>query len=199
MTATADSILIKKAAKGDKKSFELLMDEYMGVIYNVALRMSDNRDDADDMTQEILIKIFRSIASFKGNSKFSTWVYRVAVNTCLDELKKKKNKKYISLDADFGNEEGESRIEIRDEAPSPERRAEQKELREIVASAISKLSDEHKTVIVLRDLRGLSYSEIAEILGCNDGTVKSRINRARAQLKGILEKDYNFDGTYFEK
>lgn len=196
---TADNILIKKAAKGDKKSFEILMDGYMGVIYNVALRMAGNRDDTEDMTQEILIKVFRSLASFKGNSKFSTWIYRVAVNTCLDELKKKKNKTHISLDADFGNDDGESRIEIRDETPSPEKRAEQRELREIVASAISKLSDEHKTVIVLRDLRGLSYSEIAEILGCSDGTVKSRINRARAQLKGILEKDYNFDGTYFEK
>lgn len=191
--------LVKKAVNGDNSAFEALMEEHMGIIYNIALRMAANQDDAEDMTQEIMIKIFRSLGSFKGNSKFSTWIYRVAVNTCLDELKKKKNKKHLSLDAEISGDDGESQIEIRDDSPSPEKLAEQNELRDMVASAVKLLSDEHRAVIVLRDIRGMSYSEIAEILGCSDGTVKSRISRARAQLKMILEKEYNFSGTYFEK
>ena len=199
MIATNENILIKRAVKGDNTAFETLMEKYMGVIYNIALRMSASRDDADDMTQEIMLKIFRSIASFKGNSKFSTWIYRVAVNTCLDELKKKKNKTVLSLDKEFEDDDGTSQIELKDDRPLPEAVAEQRELKDMVAAAITHLSDEHRAVIVLRDIRGMSYSEIAEIMKCGDGTVKSRISRARAQLKTILEKEYNFDGTYFKK
>lgn len=191
--------LVNKAVKGDNSAFEALMEKHMGIIYNIALRMTANQDDAEDMTQEIMIKIFRSLGSFKGNSKFSTWIYRVAVNTCLDELKKKKNKKHLSLDAEISGDDGENQIEIKDDSPSPEKLAEQNELRDLVAAAVKLLSDEHRAVIVLRDIRGMSYSEIAGILGCSDGTVKSRISRARAQLKMILEKEYNFNGTYFEK
>lgn len=191
--------LVNKAVKGDNSAFEALMEKHMGIIYNIALRMTANQDDAEDMTQEIMIKIFRSLGSFKGNSKFSTWIYRVAVNTCLDELKKKKNKKHLSLDAEISGDDGENQIEIKDDSPSPEKLAEQNELRDMVAAAVKLLSDEHRAVIVLRDIRGMSYSEIAGILGCSDGTVKSRISRARAQLKMILEKEYNFNGTYFEK
>lgn len=191
--------LVNKAVKGDNSAFEALMEKHMGIIYNIALRMAANQDDAEDMTQEIMIKIFRSLGSFKGNSKFSTWIYRVAVNTCLDELKKKKNKKHLSLDAEISGDDGENQIEIKDDSPSPEKLAEQNELRDMVAAAVKLLSDEHRAVIVLRDIRGMSYSEIAGILGCSDGTVKSRISRARAQLKMILEKEYNFNGTYFEK
>lgn len=194
-----ENILVKKAINGDNSAFEMLMEKHMGIIYNIALRMAANQDDAEDMTQEIMIKIFRSLSSFKGNSKFSTWIYRVAVNTCLDELKKKKNKKHLSLDAEISGDDGEGQLEIKDDSPSPEKLAEQNELRDMVAAAVKLLSDEHRAVIVLRDIRGMSYSEIAEILGCSDGTVKSRISRARAQLKMILEKEYNFSGTYFEK
>lgn len=199
VTAVDENKLVNKAVKGDNSAFEALMEKHMGIIYNIALRMTANQDDAEDMTQEIMIKIFRSLGSFKGNSKFSTWIYRVAVNTCLDELKKKKNKKHLSLDAEISGDDGENQIEIKDDSPSPEKLAEQNELRDLVAAAVKLLSDEHRAVIVLRDIRGMSYSEIAGILGCSDGTVKSRISRARAQLKMILEKEYNFNGTYFEK
>ena len=199
MTAVDENKLVNKAVKGDNSAFEALMEKHMGIIYNIALRMTANQDDAEDMTQEIMIKIFRSLGSFKGNSKFSTWIYRVAVNTCLDELKKKKNKKHLSLDAEISGDDGENQIEIKDDSPSPEKLAEQNELRDMVAAAVKLLSDEHRAVIVLRDIRGMSYSEFAGILGCSDGTVKSRISRARAQLKMILEKEYNCNGTYFEK
>lgn len=191
--------LIKKAKDGDSAAFGMLMEKHMNTVYNIALRMTENREDAEDITQDVMIKIFRVLDSFKGNSKFSTWVYRVAVNTCLDELKKKKNKKHFSLDAKIKGEDGEIEADIKDDSPSPEKLAERRELRDMVGEAIKKLSDEHRAVIVLRDIRGMSYGEIGEILKCGEGTVKSRISRARAQLKKILEKDFNFDGTYFEK
>lgn len=190
--------LIKKAQKGDSKAFEELMEEHFKKIYNIAYRMTNNPDDASDMTQEVMIKLFRNIGSFKGNSKFSTWVYRVATNTCLDELKKSRRHSHTSLNAEIDTGEGELTVEVEDTSPTPEQATETKELRDMVAQAIVKLSPEHRTVIVLRDIRGFSYEEIAEILKCGAGTVKSRINRARASLKKVLQKDFGFDGTYFK-
>jgi len=188
--------LIKQAQKGDNKAFELLIDEHFKKIYNIAYRLSGNEADASDMTQEVLIKIFRHIGSFSGNSKFSTWVYRVATNTCLDELKKIKRRSTYSLDAELDTGENEVVVQVRDEAPTPDIAAEQKELSAAVGKAIKRLSPDHSAVVILRDIQGMSYEEVAKILNCSVGTVKSRLNRGRAQLKKILEKDYYFNGTF---
>ncbi len=194
---TDERMLVKKAQKGDGKAFEILMEEYFKKIYNIALRMTNNADDAADMTQEVMIKLFRNIGSFKGDSKFSTWVYRVATNTCLDELKKMRRHSHASLNAEIDTGEGEVAIEVEDTAPTPEERAERSELKGMVAAAVEKLSPDHRAAIILRDIRGFSYDEIARILNCSEGTVKSRISRARAQLKAVIEKDFGFGGTYF--
>lgn len=191
--------LIKQAQKGDNKAFELLIDEHFKKIYNIAYRLSGNEADASDMTQEVLIKIFRHIGSFSGNSKFSTWVYRVATNTCLDELKKIKRRSTYSLDAELDTGENEVVVQVRDEAPTPDIAAEQKELSAAVGKAIKRLSPDHSAVVILRDIQGMSYEEVAKILNCSVGTVKSRLNRGRAQLKKILEKDYYFNGTFSEE
>lgn len=188
--------LIKQAQMGDNKAFELLIDEHFKKIYNIAYRLSGNEADASDMTQEVLIKIFRHIGAFNGNSKFSTWVYRVATNTCLDELKKIKRRSTYSLDAELDTGENEVVVQVRDEAPTPDIVAEQKELSAAVGKAIKRLSPDHSAVVILRDIQGMSYEEIAKILNCSVGTVKSRLNRGRAQLKKILEKDYYFNGTF---
>ena len=188
-TVTEEMLLVKKAQKGDVKAFEALMDEYFKKIYNIAFRMTNNADDAADITQEIMIKLFKNIASFKGDSKFSTWVYRVATNTCLDELKKIRRNSHTSINAEY---------DMPDTQPTPEQYIEKKELSGMVAKAIEKLSAEHRAAIVLRDIRGFSYEEIAAVFKCSVGTVKSRISRARGQLKNILEKDFNFGGTYFK-
>lgn len=188
--------LIKQAQMGDNKAFELLIDEHFKKIYNIAYRLSGNEADASDMTQEVLIKIFRHIGSFSGNSKFSTWVYRVATNTCLDELKKIKRRSTYSLDAELDTGENEVVVQVRDEAPTPDIAAEQKELSAAVGKAIKRLSPDHSAVVILRDIQGMSYEEVAKILNCSVGTVKSRLNRGRAQLKKILEKDSYFNGTF---
>ena len=167
------------------------------MIYNIAYRMTGNPDDASDMTQEVMIKLFKNLDSFNQKSKFSTWVYRVATNTCLDELKKIRRKQTLSLDAEYETDDGSVSFEQEDLSPTPDEQAETNELKDIVARAITRLGEEHRAVIVLRDIKGLSYGEIAEILNCSDGTVKSRLSRARAKLKEILEKDFNIDGTYF--
>ncbi len=193
-----EEMLIKMAQNGDGDAFNQLMDDYFKKIYNIAFRMANNADDAADMTQEIMIKLFKNISSFSGNSKFSTWVYRVATNTCLDELKKLKRHKNFSIDKDIETDDGEYSYEVEDISPSPETLSEQKELKSIVASAIGMLNPDHKAVLVLRDIQGLSYDEIARIVKCTEGTVKSRISRARAQLKIIIENNFNIDGTYFK-
>ncbi len=194
-----EELLVKKAQKGDRLAFEELMDSYFKRIYSIAYRMAGNADDASDMTQEVMLKLYRNIKSFGGNSRFSTWVYRVATNTCLDELKKLRRHASYSLDNEIETDEGSITTEVEDTSPTPEQRAEQSELKELVAKALGKLGDEHKTVLILRDIQGLSYDEIARILGCSEGTVKSRISRGRANLKNILEKDFGFGGTYFKQ
>lgn len=194
-----EEMLVKKAQQGDRAAFEELMDIYFKRIYNIAYRMAGNADDASDMTQEAMLKLYRNIKSFGGNSRFSTWVYRVATNTCLDELKKIRRHTSYSIDSELETDDGSIAFEIEDSAPTPEQRAEQRELKELVKNAVLRLGDEHKTVIILRDIQGLSYDEIARVLGCSEGTVKSRISRGRAKLKSVLEKDFGFGGTYFTK
>ena len=193
-----EDFLIKKAKKGDSAAFSALMEQHFAMIYNLALRMSGNPDDASDLTQEAMIKLFKNIGAFEGKSKFSTWVYRVAANTCLDELRKIKRKKTVSLDAEYETEDGSVGYEAEDTAPTPDVSAERSELKNIVAKAVSRLGEEYRTAVILRDINGLSYTEIAEVIGCSVGTVKSRISRGRANLKEILEKDFKIGGTYFQ-
>lgn len=193
-----EDFLIKKAKKGDSAAFSDLMEQHFAMIYNLALRMSGNPDDASDLTQEVMIKLFKNIGAFEGKSKFSTWVYRVASNTCLDELRKIKRKKTVSLDAEYETEDGSVGYEAEDTAPTPDVSAERSELKTIVAKAVSRLGEEYRTAVILRDINGLSYTEIAEVIGCSVGTVKSRISRGRANLKEILEKDFQIGGTYFQ-
>lgn len=192
-----EELLVRKAKQGDSDAFEELMQDYFKRIYNIALRMAGNADDAADMTQEIMLKLFRNIGAFKGNSKLSTWIYRVATNTCLDELKKIRRHPAVSINAEIDTGDGEFLREVEDTSPTPEQSAQQHELRDMVAAAITRLSPDHRAAIVLRDIRGFSYDEIARILGCSEGTIKSRISRARTQLKSVLEKDFGFNGTYF--
>jgi len=178
--------LLERAKSGDIAAFEQLIDSYQRKIFNIALRMLGNYDDAGDLTQEVLIRIYRSIRSFKEQSSFSTWIYRITTNVCLDEIRKRKNRKVISLDEEIKFDDGDMKRQIESDEPTPEETAETEDLKKIVNDAIARLNEEHRIVIVLRDIQGLSYEEIAEVLKCPEGTVKSRINRARQALKNIL-------------
>ena len=194
---SAEDLLIKRAQSGDVAAFEALIEAYEQKVFHIAYRMAGNPDDAADMAQEILLKIFRNVGKFKGESKFSTWVYRVATNTCLDELKKAKRKAAYSLDEEFETEEGQLGVEVADTAPTPEQRVEGQEIRDAITEAISRLSEEHRQIIILRDINGLTYEEVADILDCSLGTVKSRISRAREQLRKILSQDRELFERYY--
>jgi len=182
-----EKLLVKKSQSGDIESFELLISSYDKRAYNIAYRIMGNEEDAKDMAQEALFRIFRSIKDFKGQSAFSTWSYRIVTNVCLDELRRRKNEKYVPIESTIQTDSGEAYIELCSDKETPESVFERTEQRELIKSAIDGLSEEYRSVIVLRDIQGFSYEEISTILDCSMGTVKSRINRARTMLKGRLK------------
>lgn len=175
--------LIEKASGGDASAFNRLMANHEKRMYAVALRMFANREDAQDCLQEAMLRVYRSIGSFKGQSSFSTWLYRITMNTCLDELRRKKNKQSASLDNLL--EQGWSPA---DESAGPEQHAVRNELKQELQSAIRELPEDMRSAVVLRDVQGFAYDEIAQVLNVNVGTVKSRISRAREKLRGKLRE-----------
>lgn len=180
--------LIKKCTQGDIDAFEELIVKYEKTTYNIALRMLRNKDDAMDISQEAFIKVFKSIKTFNFESSFSTWLYRIVTNTCLDFLRKNSNTS-LSIDSPINTEDGEIQRDIPDISNNTEEIFEKQLTKELVHRAINKLDENHKTVIILRDIEGFSYEEVAQILDCSLGTVKSRISRARNSLKNIIIKE----------
>ena len=176
--------LIERASGGDPSAFNRLMEAHEKRMYAVALRMCANREDAQDCLQEAMLRVFRAIGGFKGQSSFSTWVYRITMNTCLDELRKKKNKQNTSLDNLLDQGWAPS-----DGQNVPEREAMLSETRRQLQSAISELPEDMRAAIVLRDIHGLAYDEIAGALDTNVGTIKSRISRGREKLREKLTKN----------
>lgn len=185
----SDYELVKKSMQGDNQAFDELVLLYQNKVYALAFRYMGNEDDAYDMAQEAFIKAYRSLRSFKGESSFSTWIYRIATNVCLDEIRRRKRRVTpLSLDEPLATLDGEEvEREIADESLSADRVYEQKEFTETVQMLLDEMKPEHKTAIVLRDMMELSYEEIASVLNCSIGTVKSRINRARI----IFQKKLN--------
>ncbi len=178
--------LLQRSREGHAESFEALISTHQQKVYNIALRMLTNEQDAFDASQEVFLKVYRNLDRFRENSSFSTWVYRIATNTCLDFLRKKKEK-VISLDTQPEFENGESDLRLTDKTADTEEIILRKERQKILMDAIESLPPEHRKIIVLRDLQELSYQEIAEIIDANIGTVKSKISRARGALKKILQ------------
>lgn len=193
---TADAY---KAADGDTAAFERLVRKYEKYVCTTVYSVVKNYDDSFDVAQEVFLKLYHSIASFKGESSFSSWLYRIAKNTALDFLRKeKKSRNNVSLYTE--NDDGEeTQMEIPDNSvsSSPEQTAVRNEAKDIIYSALDEISEQHKEIIVLRDIDGFSYEEIAEMLGLEYGTVKSRLFRARDALrKKLLEKNYFESGTF---
>ena len=170
--------LIDRAARGDGPAFNELLGSHEKRMYAICLRMCGNPDDAQDCLQEAMLRVFRAIGSFKSQSAFSTWLYRVTMNTCLDEFRRKKNKQSVSLDAML-----ETGWSPAGEEAIPEKHMIEQEQRSAVRAAIADLPEDMRSVIVLRDVQGFSYEEIAGILDANIGTVKSRISRGREKLR----------------
>jgi len=184
-----DMLLVKRSQEGDVAAFEQLIKHHQVIAYNIAFRVLGNQEDAQDATQEALIKVFKNITKFKAQSQFSTWLYRIVVNTCRDYARKNRKVVTLSTDSQINTEEGQLQREFPDESMSPELLYEKKELSERIQLAISTLPEQNRTVVVLRDIQGLSYEVIASILDIPVGTVKSRINRGRDMLKQYLLKD----------
>ena len=183
--------LVEQSRKGDVDAFEKLIKDYKKTAYNIALRVLRNVEDAEDASQEALIKVYKSIQNFNMQSSFKSWMYRIVVNTCID-FKRKKNINAVSIDENIdlgGNKEFQR--EIADDSNNPDVLIEKNFNNNLINDAVGKLEDDFKTIIILRDIQGFSYSEISEILSCNLGTVKSRLNRARKSLKEILENELN--------
>lgn len=181
-----EKCLLSRCKTGDIDAFEQLIENHQKKVFNLALRMIGNHEDASDLAQEVFIKVYKSIRDFKEKASFSTWLYRITTNVCLDEIRKRKNRDLVSLDEDIKFDDNEIRRQVGSDEPGPEVLVERAEIRNVIRNAINRMPVEYKTVIVLRDIQGLSYEEIAAILSCPKGTVKSRINRARQTLRGIL-------------
>lgn len=178
--------LIKKCKKGDREAFDTLFTNYKRQVINTAYGMLSNQEDAFDATQEVFVRVYKSIESFKEQSSFTTWLYRITTNVCSDILRKRQ--KYSGV-VSINQAVEEKDIDIRDESPTPEEYMELNERQKAVREAISELKDEYRVVITLCDIEGMSYDYIAEVLSLPAGTVKSRINRARNALKKkLMEK-----------
>lgn len=186
---TDETQLIRRAQGGDRDAFAQLLARFEKPVYHQALRMVGHAEDAADLTQEVFLKVWQGLPSFQGDSSFSTWLYRLTSNACIDFLRREKRRRgTLSLD----DEERELVAQLPDPAPTPQRALEQRELRQALAEGLAQLSDEHRQVLILRELNGLSYDEIAQALCLSPGTVKSRIARARLALRKILLEDGNF-------
>jgi RNA polymerase sigma-70 factor (ECF subfamily) len=179
--------LIEQSRRGNVDAFEELIRDYKKIAYNIALRVLRNVEDAEDVSQEALIKVFKNIQNFNMQSTFKVWMYRIVVNACLD-FKRKKTVDTFSIDesVDIGGS-SEVQREISDNSNNPDELVEKNYTTEMVGNALNKLDDDYKTIIVLRDIQGFSYNEISQILSCNLGTVKSRLSRARKNLKDIID------------
>ncbi len=185
MSVKTEKELIALAKAGDERSFELLIEQCKTKAYNIALRYLRNEEDAMDALQESFIKIYRHLESFREGSKFDTWVYRIVVNTCNDMLRKNHGAPVEYLNRS-DEEEEEYTLELPDSDPGPQDALLQKEQAKLILDALDQLKPDQKEVVILRDIQGFAYEEIAEMLNCSMGTIKSRINRSRSRLREIL-------------
>ena len=190
MVVEQERLLVERARRGDRDAFEEIVRANEKMVYNLALRYLGSREDAEDTAQEVFVKAWMSLSSFRGESRLGAWLCRITVNACTDALRRRRGET-VSLSAE--DAEGEEReIELPDERFDPAVLAERKELRESVGKALERLPENFREVLLLRELGGRNYEEIADILCLDLGTVKSRIFRARKKLCAILTESGNF-------
>lgn len=185
--------LIQQVLDGDHEAFAQLVEAYEDKVYNLCLRMCADREDARDLAQEAFVKAWRGLRFYKQEAAFSTWLYRLTSNVCIDFLRQKKRRAAISLTT---ADDEELQIDIPDPAPTPEQQAINQQTKASVSSAMAQLDEEFRLVLTLRVVEERSYDEIAEIMDLKVGTVKSRLARAREKLKKILLENGN---DFFER
>jgi RNA polymerase sigma-70 factor (ECF subfamily) len=187
-----DAVLVQRCRQGDSEAIEQLILKYQNRIYNVILRMCRNTDDAAELTQETFVKIIKKIDDFEGRSSFYTWAFRIAVNLTLNYCQRSARLDIKSLDIEDKERNRQTRRQLKEflideSCPDPALVVQNKELCEIVIQSLMKLDDAHRAVVVLRDIEGMNYARIAEVLDIELGTVKSRLSRARSNLRKIME------------
>lgn len=189
MTKDEEIVIIKKVWGGDSNAFEALILDNQSMVYNLALRMTGSSEDSRDLTQDIFFRAYKSIRNFRGDSKFSVWLYRLASNACIDFLRRRKEELSLTVT----DEDGEVReFEIPDARYSPETEFERQQLKEAVNRGLLRLPADQRQILIMRDINGLQYDAIGEILEIPEGTVKSRLHRARRNLAEILLHDMAF-------
>ena len=187
-----DTVLVEQCRQGDSEATERLILKYQNRIYNAILRICANPDDAAELTQDTFVKVIENIDKFRGRSSFYTWAFRIGVNLTLNYCQRKVRIGFRSLDAEDNEDNEQAKRVLKefladDSSPNPAVVAANKELSEIVVDALMKLREEQRIVVVLRDIEGMNYAQIAEVLDIELGTVRSRLSRARSNLREIIE------------
>ncbi len=185
-----DLAAVERASAGDTSAFEALVRKYQGWVFTLAYRMLGDRAEAEDMAQEIFLKVYRSLPQFERKSSFSTWLYTIATNHCLNRLESRRRRPRLqemirSTRAEGNPDPVEDRVA--DPAPGADQVLEQADLRRLIQEQLLRLTPEHRAILVLRDIQGLAYEEIGGLLGLESGTVRSRLHRARMELKERLK------------
>lgn len=183
--AALDLALVEKARTGDRRAFGKLVEKYQRRVYSLAFGILRQREDAWDVAQEAFVKAYKKLDRFEGNSAFYTWLYRITYNLSIDTLREKSRRETVDLE---GNRKLEEVLQSdgRPAGEHPDQMAQRRELHRVLQAAMSKLSDKHRAIIVLREVEGLSYEEMAEVLGISKGTVMSRLFHARQNLQTLL-------------
>jgi RNA polymerase sigma-70 factor (ECF subfamily) len=187
--AVSEEVLVQRASKGDASAFETLVTTYEKGVYNLAYRLVSDREDAMDIVQEVFLKTYQALPRFRGESRFSTWIYRVCVNASLDHLRRKQKTASLSLDEPLSFKESSVTREVEDEGESVEDSVETKCMGQAILSTLKDLDPAHRVIVLLSDVQGYSYQEIADILGLSMGTVKSRLHRARNMVRRLVPSE----------
>ena len=190
--------LIRRAQQGDNGAFEELLLLHQKKVYNLCLRMSANPDDALDLSQEAFLRAWRSLGQYQFEASFSTWLFRLTSNICIDFLRRKKRRQETSLTESYDDSDEGAELSVPDAQPGPEQQAITNETKIELARAMEQLSPEHREILQLRVIEDLQYEQIADILGVRVGTVKSRLARARLSFRKILKAGNYFDSASSE-
>lgn len=186
MSREEAALLVARAREGDLAAYDQLIAAYRGQIYGLIYNMTSNREDTEDLLQEVFIKAYQSLPKFKGKSSFYTWIYRIAINRTINFIKRRKRRSTLSLDhVDGGIERDPAYVEL-SSRKGPLRDVRIGELQEKLNAALQTLSEKHRTVVVLHDIQGVPHNEIAKMLKCSEGTVRSRLFYARQHLQTEL-------------
>lgn len=186
---TEEQVLVMRAQRGEQEAFRMLVERYQGLVFTLAKRMLDHPQDAEDVAQEAFLRAWKGLPNFRMDASFSTWLYRLTMNAATDLLRRRQKEQ-----GDRSLEDGEAPVTVPDPGPTPEERAEAGQRREALQRGLMSLTENHRSILVLRELNGLSYEEIGSLLELTPGTVKSRIARARRELRQKLLEQ----GNYFE-